>query len=427
MNSLKFFAGIDWGSEPHHVCLLDASGTVQKERSFSPGGAGLAPMADGLLAVAQTEPDALGVALEVPHGPGVASRMERGRVLHAIHPKPRDRFRDRGSPAGAQDDRREARRVRAGALRTDGSAVRLLDPISPAVLRLREGSRRACERTAPRTRLVHRIRPQLGRYDPQFLDRENALSRAWFRELWDLAPTPDRARRLRARTVTRILRRPRVRRRDADPVRKTLRAPAIRGAEGTTEAAVGPLRVGFAPLDLVTGPRADVRKEIDRQTTDVMQQEEGSESASGPVVPRDAEIRSSRPGVGRIVRATLRAEAPDALRRRDDPALRCRSGVAPVPRRSGQSVIVVRRRAAHHRLQEAVDPWARVAMQQDPARRAQYPALRLRGHRPARAVRSVADRRLAGVCALRETPTRYDPALRSRADPRTRPAAATVP
>ena len=418
MNALTFFAGIDWGSEPHQVCLLDASGTVPKERSFSPGGAGLHRWRTGCWPLRRPN--------RTPSGWPSRFRTDRGsspgwNAVGSCMRSTRSHGTASGtvgSPAGAQDDRREAR-VRAGALRTDGSAVRLLDPISPAVLRLREGSRRACERTAPRTRLVHRIRPQLGRYDPQFLDRENDLSRAWFRELWDLAPTPDRARRLRARTVTRILRRPRVRRRDADPVRKTLRAPAIRGAEGTTEAAVGPLRVGFAPLDLVTGPRADVRKEIDRQTTDVMQQEEGSESASGQAVQRDAEIRSSRPGVGRIVRATLLAEAPEALRRRDDPALRCRSGVAPVPRRSGTSVIVVRRRAAHHRLQEAVDPWARVAMPQDPARRAQYPALRLRGHRPARAVRSVADRRLAGVCALQETQTRYDPALRSRAEPQT--------
>ncbi len=190
---------------------------------------------------------------------------------------------------------------------------------------------------------------------------------------------------------------------------------------------MGPLRVGFAQLDLVTGQLADVRKEIDRQTTDVRKQEEGSESASGPVVQRDAEILSSRPGVGRIVLATLLAEAPDALRRRDDQALRCRSGVAPVTRRSGQSVIVVRRRAAHPRLQEAVDHGARVAMPQDPARRAQYQALRLRGHRHARALRSVADRLLAGVCAMLETQTRYDPALRSRADPRKPPAAAAVP
>ncbi len=401
-NAGKGFVGIDGESEYHQGCILDASGAVPKERSFPQGGTGRAQMADGLRTVTQTEPDAIGVALEVPHGPGVESRMERGRVLPAIPPKPRDRFRDRGSPAGAKDDRREAR-VRAGALRTDGPAFRRIDPISPAVIRLREASRRARDRTHPRTRLVHRIRPQLWRYDPQLLELESDLSRAWFRELRELVPTPDRARRLRASTVTRLLRRHRVRRLPADTVRKTLRTPALRGADGTPEAAVGPLRMRFAPLGLVTGPRTEVQPEIDRPTAEERQPEAAPESASGPAGPRDAEILRSRPGVGRIVRATLLAEAPEARRRRDDPALRCRSGVAPVPRRSGTSRIGVRRRAAPHRLQDAVYPWARVALPQDPVRRAQYPALRLRGHRHARALRSVADRRLAGVGAMRET------------------------
>ena len=130
---------------------------MQKERSFPHGGTGLAQMADGLRTVTQTEPDAIGVAIEVPHGPGVESRMERGRVLPAIHPKPRDRFRDRGSPAGAQDGRRDAR-VRAGALRTDGPAFRRIDPISPAVIRLREASRMARDLTHQRTRLVRSSR-----------------------------------------------------------------------------------------------------------------------------------------------------------------------------------------------------------------------------------------------------------------------------
>ncbi|WP_373562082.1 transposase, partial [Sphingobium sp. IP1] len=40
-------------------------------------------------------------------------------------------------------------------------------------------------------------------------------------------------------------------------------------------------------------------------------------------------ILRSLPGVGRIVLATLLAEASDALQRRDYHALRCLSGVAP--------------------------------------------------------------------------------------------------
>ena len=35
--------------------------------------------------------------------------MERGFTVHSINPKQLDRFRDRISPAGAKDDRRDAR------------------------------------------------------------------------------------------------------------------------------------------------------------------------------------------------------------------------------------------------------------------------------------------------------------------------------
>ena len=95
----------------------------------------------------------------------------------------------------------------------------------------------------------------------------------------------------------------------------------------------------------------------------------------------------SLPGIGTVVLATLLAEASDALRRRDYHALRCLCGVAPVTRRSGKSLIVVRRLAAHDRLRDAAYHWARVAAQRDPASRAKYQALRARGHGHARTLR----------------------------------------
>ena len=84
----------------------------------------------------------------------------------------------------------------------------------------------------------------------------------------------------------------------------------------------------------------------------------------------------SLPGVGRTVLATLLAEASDPLRRRDYHALRCLCGVAPVTRSSGNRCIVVRRLAAHRRLNNAVYHWSRVAVQHDRICRAKYDALR---------------------------------------------------
>ena len=151
---------------------------------------------------------------------------------------------------------------------------------------------------------------------------------------------------------------------------KILRAPAIPVAPGTTEAAVA--------------------ESLDH----------GDDGAGQPGGQRDVTVLSSLPGVGQTVLATLLAEAPHALQRRDYQALRCLCGVAPVTRRSGKSMIVVRRLAAHPRLRDAVYHWARVAVQHDPVSKAQYAALRARGHRHGRALCSVADRLLAVACAM---------------------------
>src|SRR4051812_50157500 len=35
-----WFAGVDWGSAKHQVCLLDSAGKVVGERAFAHGGAG---------------------------------------------------------------------------------------------------------------------------------------------------------------------------------------------------------------------------------------------------------------------------------------------------------------------------------------------------------------------------------------------------
>ena len=43
--TIHWFAGVDWGSAKHQVCLLDGAGNVVGEREFAHGGAGLAEVA----------------------------------------------------------------------------------------------------------------------------------------------------------------------------------------------------------------------------------------------------------------------------------------------------------------------------------------------------------------------------------------------
>ncbi len=139
--TVSWFAGVDWGSQKHQVCLLNAAGQVVGERAFRHGGAGLAALCDWLVSAAG-EPGRVAVAIEVPHGPVVDALLDCGFAVHAINPKQLERLRDRVSLAGAQDDRRDAR-VAAGGLRTDPHLFRPVEAGDPAVIALREWSRLA--------------------------------------------------------------------------------------------------------------------------------------------------------------------------------------------------------------------------------------------------------------------------------------------
>src|SRR3712207_2359964 len=164
----RWFAGVDWGSEKHQVCLLDAGGTVVGERAFAHDGAGLVALCDWLVSLAGG-PGSVAVAIEVPHGPVVDALLDHGFAVHAINPKQLDRLRDRFSVAGAKDDRRDAR-VAAAGLRTDRHLFRPVAASDPAVIALREWSRLAEELQQERVRLANRVRQQLWRYYPQLLE-----------------------------------------------------------------------------------------------------------------------------------------------------------------------------------------------------------------------------------------------------------------
>lgn len=401
-----WFVGIDWGSREHRVHVSDAAGAKLGVCSFAHSGAGLAAMADWILRVTGASPETVQVAIEVPHGPVVESLMERGFHLHAINPKQLDRFRDRFSPAGAKDDSRDAE-VLASALRTDPQCLRPLDPIDPIVVELREWSRISDEIVRERVRLANQLREQLWRYYPQMIDVAEDLAANWLLDLWKLVPTPAAARRVREHTITALLKRHRIRRITAPVLLEQLRAPAITVAPGTTEAASAHIQSLIKRILVINRELRTAHAKLDQLIKRLA--EAGADESGQNPEQHDVAILASSPGAGRKAIAGLLAEAWDALRRRDYYALRCLSGVAPVTWQSGKSKIVMRRLAVNHRLQNAVYHWAFAALQYDPTSRAKYHALRQRGHGHARALRSVADRLLAVLCAMLNSQTFFEP------------------
>ena len=161
-NVINSFAGIDWGSERHQVCILNSSGEIVAERDFPHSGTGLAELGAWLTKIAG-DARKMAVAIEVPHGPVVDLLLDRGFVVYAINPKQLDRLRDRFSIAGSKDDRRDAR-VAASGLRTDRPLFRPIQACDPAIIELREWSRLAEELQQDRVRLCNRLRQQLWRY-----------------------------------------------------------------------------------------------------------------------------------------------------------------------------------------------------------------------------------------------------------------------
>jgi len=314
-DTVSWFAAVDWGSEQHQACLLDAAGKVVGERAFAHGGAGLAALCDWLVSVTG-DPGRVAVAIEVPHGPVVDAVLDRGFAVHAINPKQFDRLRDRFSVAGAKDDRRDAR-VAAAGLRTDPQLFRAVQAGDPVIIELREWSRLAEELQQERVRLGNRIRQQLWRYYPQLLDLTDDVAAEWVLALWTMAPTPAKAGCLRATTLARLLKQHRIRRIDAAAALGILRQPAIQVAAGVTEAAVLHLRSLVARLRLANHEFHQAERKLDELCAALTQ----AAPAQGNT-PCDAAILSSLPGVGRSTLATLLTEAGGPLARRDYAALR---------------------------------------------------------------------------------------------------------
>ena len=401
--TFRWFAGVDWGSAKHQVCLLDRAGKVVGERAFAHGGAGLAALCDWLVSAAG-DPGSVAVAIEVPHGPVVDALLDRGFAVYAINPKQLERLRDRISVAGAKDDRRDAR-VAAAGLRTDRPLFRRVVAGDPSVIELREWSRLTEELQRERVRLSNRIRQQLWRYYPQLLELSDDMTAEWVLALWTLAPTPAQAARLREATLARLLRQHRIRKLDAPAVLDILRQPAITVAPGVTEAAVLHLRSLVARLRLANQEFRQAERKLEELCTALSETQPTAQDSG----PGDATILRSLPGVGPVTLATLLTEATGPLARRDYPALRALSGVAPVTKRSGKSCIVVMRYAAQVRLRNAVFHWARVAVLNDRRCRGRYEALRARGHSYGRALRGVGDRLLGVACVLLRRGMLFDP------------------
>ena len=357
--NLSWFVGIDWATEAHEVCVVDNAGKKVATKSFSHSGDGLVALCDWLAKVTSAaHPSAIAVAIELVRGAVVSTLLERGFQVYSCNPKQSDRLRDRHSVGGAKSDALDAF-VLAEAARKDRLLLRKIQSESAQTIELRELTRLHADLTDDALRLENRMREQLLRYYPQMLAFGNDLDELWRLELWELAPTPDSASKLKETYVKTMLRRHRIRRVTADQVVKTLQARKLHVAPGVTEAAVLRIRTLIPQLRAL---REQLRL-VDKQTTQMRESMAGDpECIEGQSSEqRDVAILMKLPGVGKVVASTLLAEGAELLRTRDYHQMRALAGVAPITRQTGKqgrskgsTPFVTMRRACNGRLRTAL-------------------------------------------------------------------------
>lgn len=383
-NDFVFYAGIDWASDKHDLSVVDGSGKELLKGTFPHTVEGLQEIARKLDELSDGDRARVAIAIETPRGPVVETFIDGGFPVFSLNPKQLDRFRDRHAPSGSKDDELDAY-VLATSLRTDPNCYREVRLGDEATQLLRELSRVDDELGRTLRRLTNQLRDQLSRFFPQLLDLCMAADETWFWKLIERVGDPSAAMTFKSRNAKQLLKEHRIRRHTVDDVLAVVRAPRMAVSPGTIKAALLHAVVLITQLRCVD----EQKRQIERQMTAAISFLETPSPEGGE--PRDAAILSSLPGVGRVVAATVLAEASHAIIERDLAAFRSHAGIAPVTRRSGKRKSVIMRRACNHRLREALYHWGRVAVQQDNRCRSLYKDQRQRGHSHGRAVRSVAD------------------------------------
>ena len=400
-----FLLGIDWGGEEHAVCLMDRAGRKLDERKIRHSAKGIAEGLSWLRTQAGPDLVVLAAAMEAPRGAFLEALVDAGAAVYSTNPKQSDRFRDRHTVAGAKDDRRDAF-VLADALRTDLHCFRRVEPQPEDLVLLRELTRQQTSLDRNLLRSTNRLRERLQRIWPELLELAPGANEPWLWALLERAASPVQGRRLTVTTLTKLLRQHRIRRFSAGELRAALSEPPLPVGPGVREAVASAITIELPVIKALVAQQRVCERQIEALLQTMEQPlAEGQEGCEH----RDATILRSLPGAGRVVVATMLAEAPEALSRRDYHALRAHAGIAPVTRQSGKHTTVSMRRACNARLREAFYHFARANVQLDDRSKLLYQAARARGHSHGRALRTIADHLLRILIAMLSSNTLFAP------------------
>lgn len=390
---MEKFAGIDWASTEHALCVVDEAGLRMRERAVRHDEEGIAGLCRELVSLGVVR-----VAIERPDGILVDRLLETGITVIAIHPNQAKAARDRYAVARGKSDRFDAF-VLAELARTDSHRLRAIAPDRDETKALRALVRAREDLIKARVELANQLRAQLEAFWPGalvFWDVDTPISLAFLRRY----PSPADAKGLGPKRLEAWLARHGYSgRRSPEALLERMRqAPAGRAGALESEArrtAVLGLVVALEPIVAEIG---ELTKQI------------GGALRSHPDAAIFQPLFKSEKTV--VCPATLIAEIGDARERYPtEAALAADAGMSPVAVESGKRRAASFRRACDKRLRFAVATLADSTRHWHPWAKEVYRRARARGQDHQHAIRTLGRAwiRVLWRCWRDRAP--YDPVL----------------
>ena len=154
------FAGVDWASEEHAVCVVDERGRILEGRRYRHNEPGIRALCARLVGLRVAL-----VALERPDGLLIERLLDAGLAVIAVHPNQVKAMRPRYSVAGGKSDSFDSF-VLAELARTDSHRFRVLVPDSDQTKALRAMTRAREGLVRTRVGLANQLRDQLACFWP---------------------------------------------------------------------------------------------------------------------------------------------------------------------------------------------------------------------------------------------------------------------
>lgn len=360
------FAGIDWASEEHAVCVVDEHGDRVWERLVRHDEDGIVRLCQRLVEVGAER-----IAIERPDGVLIDRLLDAGLHVMAVHPNQLKASRERYTAAGGKSDRFDAF-VLAELARTDSHRFRLIEPDSDETRALRALTRTREDLVEAKVALANQLRAQLEAFWPAaaclFADIDSPIAL----EFLERYPSPNDARGLGEKRMQAFLDRHRYPGRTSatELVRRLRTAPQGRAGTLEQDARAATIRGLVAALKPIV-------EEI-RQLTSAIAGALRTHPDAQIFLPLFRDKKTA------ITPATLIAELGDSRARYPtDAALAADGGMSPVAVESGKRKVAVFRRACDKRLRTAIatladstrhwHPWARDIYQRAIARGQDHP------------------------------------------------------